>query len=515
MSTSVAEPATSVTTADAQAQPALPPVVLAGWRGFVLFAWAALIITNGIFGLTARWGLGPIFDFALMALLSFLFVYLFDGLATLLWKLFGRLLPAIRLSRLNDIIQAVPAYLVGRTVGIVLMVLGNVLWPDSFLKYTTLLLPGKLIVTVSGAMGALIFIARIQRQPKVRYALIGAAVALGAGFAFWLLYPGTDGYLVRAEPVAVTPLEFANPALTGPYSVRSMSYGSGADKRRTEYGEAVSLATPSVDGSAIFNGYSGLAQGYYEWYNGFDFTRLPLNALVWYPEGEGPFPLVLIVHGNHAMTEPSDPGYSYLGEHLAGHGFIAASVDENFLNGFAVADGDMQEIPLRAWILLKHLEQWRSWNETPGNPFYGRVDLDRVALIGHSRGGEAVAHAAVLNQKPYDPVADVSSAEDFGFGIRSVVAIAPADNRYRPGGRPIHIDNADYLLLAGAHDQDMFYLDGLGQFTRARFDDNPDGFKAIAYLYRGNHGNFNTVWGDDDQGVFESVLLNRKPLLSA
>jgi dienelactone hydrolase len=155
------------------------------------------------------------------------------------------------------------------------------------------------------------------------------------------------------------------------------------------------------------------------------------------------------------------------------------------------------------------------WNETPGNLFYGQVDLDRVGLIGHSRGGEAIAHASVLNTRLYDPVDNVTSADDFGFGIRGIVALAPSDNRYQPGGRPIHVDEADYLLLAGAHDQDMFYLDGLGQYTRATFDENPDGFKAIAYLYRANHGNFNEVWGDADQGKFESILLNRKPLMTA
>ncbi len=60
---------------------------------------------------------------------------------------------------------------------------------------------------------------------------------------------------------------------------------------------------------------------------------LPLNARVWYPGGKGPFPLVLIVHGNHADRDFSDPGYEYLGRLMASRGFIFASVDENFLNG--------------------------------------------------------------------------------------------------------------------------------------------------------------------------------------
>ena len=51
------------------------------------------------------------------------------------------------------------------------------------------------------------------------------------------------------------------------------------------------------------------------------------------PEGEGPFPLTLIVHGNHNMIDYSDEGYGYLGNLLASRGIIVVSVDQNFING--------------------------------------------------------------------------------------------------------------------------------------------------------------------------------------
>lgn len=66
---------------------------------------------------------------------------------------------------------------------------------------------------------------------------------------------------------------------------------------------------------------------------GFGPEAMPLNGQVWYPEGKGDFPLVMIVHGNHLMTDYSDPGYEYLGNLLASRGYIVVSVDENFLNG--------------------------------------------------------------------------------------------------------------------------------------------------------------------------------------
>ena len=47
---------------------------------------------------------------------------------------------------------------------------------------------------------------------------------------------------------------------------------------------------------------------------------MPVNGRVWYPHGGGPYPLVLIVHGNHNMKDYSDPGYAYLGTLLASRG---------------------------------------------------------------------------------------------------------------------------------------------------------------------------------------------------
>jgi dienelactone hydrolase len=297
--------------------------------------------------------------------------------------------------------------------------------------------------------------------------------------------------------------------------VRTLTYGSGTSMRRPEYGDGADLLTRSVDGSAVFGGYDGPSGAFYRWYWGFDFDALPVNGLVWYPEGAGPFPLVLIVHGNHAMSRPSEPGYAYLGEHLASQGYVVAAIDQNFLNGLFFFDGEFAEMPLRAWLILEHLQAWRRWNETPGNPFAGRVDLDRVALIGHSRGGEAVAWAAHLNARAMEPVARVARPGDFGFGIGAVVAIAPSDAYSGPNGRKPDLGDADYLLLAGGHDADTFLLYGVAQYERDPSGADADRVRALAYVHQANHGQFNAVWGDRDRGLYNSLLLNRAPLLDA
>jgi len=202
------------------------------------------------------------------------------------------------------------------------------------------------------------------------------------------------------------------------------------NKHRPEYGELVELKTESVDASPFVENLKGFKAKLRKWYWGFGPKEFPLNGRVWYPKDEGPFALVLVVHGNHQMEEHSDPGYGYLGELLASRGFIMVSVDENFLN--ISWSGDIgSENDARGWILLKHLSLWRDWNEAEGNPFYGKVDLSNIALVGHSRGGEAIMHAAAFNMLEHYPD-DANVRFDFGFEIKSLIGIAPIDGQYMP-----------------------------------------------------------------------------------
>lgn len=349
--------------------------------------------------------------------------------------------------------------------------------------------------------------------------LVGLVVgALGAvGLSYFLL---VDGFAVNvplnaaAESAAqVTSLALPDPSQPGAYRVRELTYGNGDDTRRPEYGELVTLRTGTVDGSPFLEGWSRLRRAYW----GFGPEALPLNGRVWYPEGPGPFPLVLIVHGNHPMEEFSDPGYAYLGELLASRGFIVASVDENFLNMSLQADwiffaGLEEENDARGWLLLEHLALWRDWNADPAQFFYGKVDLDNIALIGHSRGGDAVQLAAAFNRLSHYPD-DATVAFDYDFGIRAVVGIAPVDGQYWPGNCYTPLENVNYLVLHGAHDMDVFSFDGARIYERVRFTDGNPWFKAALYIYGANHGQFNTVWGREDSLGPGMGLFNLRQLL--
>ena len=346
--------------------------------------------------------------------------------------------------------------------------------------------------------------------------LLVLAVAANVYFVWLFAHQGSMEKIISwSAPTDRMPakIDASNPSQRGPYRVKQLFYGVGTDIRRPEYASSVAIKTRVVDASDFFKDFKGWKRWSRRKYWGFDVDKLPLNARVWYPDGPGPFPLALIVHGNHNMAEFSDPGYAYLGELLASRGFILASIDENFLNSGLFHDPPNQQA-VRGWMLLEHLKLWREWNQTAGNPFYGKVDVHRIAVMGHSRGGEAAATAAAFNRMRYYPD-DANVRFDYGFDIRAIVAIAPADGQYRPAGQRRWIEDVSYLTLQGAHDADVSSFMGSRQWDHVRYTQPGPWFKAEIYAYRANHGQFNTVWGRADAGYPLSWLLNLKPLLPA
>lgn len=208
------------------------------------------------------------------------------------------------------------------------------------------------------------------------------------------------------------------------------------------------------------------------------------------------------------MNEYSENGYEYLGRDLARQGYIVASIDENFLNYNWDGDYALEGSTLRGWLILKHLEQWRAWEKDAGNLFYHKVDMNNIALVGHSRGGLATNMAYVINrQKKY--IDDAGADLDFGFSIKGLVSISPLGyNDMRP-----KIENVNYLLLVGAHDQDIYYADGIRDYNRVSFADSAFHFKSFLYVYRANHGQFNTLWGRKDRIFPNSAFLNTAPIM--
>lgn len=353
---------------------------------------------------------------------------------------------------------------------------------------------------------------------KVTAGIVAAATMAFIGIGgYWLLDNGNADLAKPYRLQAMKPAEryqwaMANPAEQGSYKVKTLTYGS-ANSYRKEFNAEGSLVTKQVDGSAFVEKWSSLRTNTF----GFGPDAMPLNGLVWYPEGEGPFPLVVTVHGNHVATDYSDPGYEYLGKLLASRGYIFVSIDQNFLNTSPYDDLFMlsvleKENRARGWLMLEHLKVWDEWNKASGNPFYGKADMSQIALIGHSRGGEAIMTAAAYNKLSALPE-NGNIKFDYNFGIRSIISIASTDGQYKPAGQPTALKDVNFLAIQGSHDMDVNSFDGASQYSRVGFTDGSDFFKASVYMYGANHGQFNTTWGRTDAPGLGNKLYNTAQLI--
>jgi len=468
-------------------------------RGAVWGTLAAAAICVIIGGLYIQTGFGYLFDFAFCILFAAIFIPLVALLVVLLLSIARKL----------------PRYATGVIIGSCTIVM--TLWGPPQLGVFMAILMG-LAAGILGAAIATFFWGHFRQaalSKKIIVALLFVLSLSGNVYFVWLFaHAGSMEKLISWKPPENSmpaKLEAPDPTAMGPYHVLKLFYGVGNDIRRPEYGSSVAIKTRTVDSSLFFKDFEGWKRWSRKKYWGFDIDKLPLNARVWYPDGPGPFPLALIVHGNHNMAAFSDPGYAYLGELLASRGFILASIDENFLNSGLFHDPPNQQA-VRGWMLLEHLKLWREWNQAESNPFHGKVDMSRIALMGHSRGGEAAATAAAFNHMKYAPE-DANIKFDYGFSIKAVVAIAPADGQYKPAGQPRWIEDVSYLTLQGAHDMDVASFDGSRQWDHVHYTQAGPWFKAEIYAYRANHGQFNTVWGNDDAGKPLGWLLNLKPLM--
>ncbi|WMM26105.1 hypothetical protein RBU61_05360 [Tissierella sp. MB52-C2] len=336
--------------------------------------------------------------------------------------------------------------------------------------------------------------------------------------SYWLFHNGDSELpmlykLKTKKPTEQYSLPLVNPSESGRYQVKTLSYGN-ANSYRKEFNAENSLITHPVDGSSFVENWSSIRTKTF----GFGPDQMPLNGTVWYPDGKGTFPLVIAVHGNHLSTDYSDLGYAYLGNLLASKGYIFVSIDENFLNTSPYDDLFMlkvlkKENSARGWVILEHLKVWKQWNYTKDHLFFNKVDMNQISLIGHSRGAEAVAIAALYNQLPSLPE-NGNIKFDYHFNIRSIISIAGTDSQYKAAGQQTYLKDISYLAIQGSHDMDVSSFDSVNQYNRIDFTEDSDHFKSTIYVYGANHGQFNTKWGKYDGVGLGNKLYNTAKILS-
>ena len=95
------------------------------------------------------------------------------------------------------------------------------------------------------------------------------------------------------------------------------------------------------------------------------------------------------------------------------------------------------------------------------------------------------------------------------------------DGQYLPADQPVPVRNVNYLVFHGSHDGDVTSFHGLRQYHRVHFTEDARGdvpgavplFKSAVYVYRANHGQWNTVWGPNDNGPRSDRILDLRALL--
>lgn len=240
------------------------------------------------------------------------------------------------------------------------------------------------------------------------------------------------------------------------------------------------------------------------------FREMPvrLNGLIGVSPTPGPHPVVVILHGTHPgcpvdemdidrwpcdpeVEQPNYEGFDYLVEQLAAQGYVALSLNINAENTFGFGEPDPGE--RLSQLIDLHLSALAIASGGGENVFgvdlAGQVDLNRMVIIGHSRGGEA---AYWLAHRP-----------DFGtgFGVIPQAGETLVDGIFLMAPASLFVESSLVAMPMGvllpACDADV--NDHIGQrfYEQARLAPDQQAPALSIWLEQANHNNFNTVLRPD------------------
>ncbi|HEV3036393.1 MAG TPA: hypothetical protein VHA33_01150 [Candidatus Angelobacter sp.] len=264
--------------------------------------------------------------------------------------------------------------------------------------------------------------------------------------------------------------------------------------------------------------------------------RTQISARIYRPQVlNGRYPLVLLLHGNHAtcgrpyasppypagwpgnprvddnvrftlngtcppapyVITPNNQGYAYIADRLAAFGYIVVSIDANRgitgINAPPGVAGDPFLIRARGRLVLSHLQLLSQCNRlgNSGLPacdaLLGHIDFGNVGLMGHSRGGDGVR--AAYNLYSADPANNWRALIGDAVTFKGIFEFAPTDFL---GSDAL---GTAWNVLLPMCDGDVSNLQGVRPFDRMVLEfENPPRQKSTYTVWGANHNFYNTEW---------------------
>ncbi len=186
------------------------------------------------------------------------------------------------------------------------------------------------------------------------------------------------------------------------------------------------------------------------------------------------------------VPKPSYEGYAELAYALASQGYAVVSV-----SAIGLLRESQDDSLRRGHLILAHLDLLADANNGthPELSFLtGKLDLQNIGLMGHSRGGEGVARAITLNK-----------VLDKGYGIRAAVLLGTT------ALQDIAIPDTHTAFILPFLDGDCIELDGqwVSDLSRYAFDD--DVLRSSVLMLGANHNFYNSMWSPGIVGGFDDA----------